>query len=82
MANDSLSAIVAVNQLPIKIVVVGNGSTIKSLATHTRNSQSATAMFFLLFTYYSTILLFILLVRSIAQHDEHVVFLCSREYTS
>ena len=52
MVTDALSAIVpvvAVNQLRITIVVVGKGGTIKWLATPARNSQSATAVFFLLF---------------------------------
>ena len=46
MVNDALSTtvpIVAVNQLPINILVVGIGGTIKFLATPDRNCQSATA---------------------------------------
>ena len=36
MVNAAVSAIVAVNQSPIKIVVVGRGGTIKLMATPAR----------------------------------------------
>ena len=76
MVNNALAAIVpiaAVNQLPINIVVVDEGGTIKLLATPARNSQSATARLFLLFLYCID-LIFMLFVRTIAKHDKHWFF--------
>ena len=66
----SLSAIVpivAVNRLPVNIVVVDKGAAVVLLATPARSSQSATAGLFLLFLY-SIDYMFKLFVGSIAKH--------------
>ena len=76
MVNDPLSAIVpivAVNQLPTTSIVFDKGGTLKLLATPARNSQSTTVRLFLLFLYCIDSV-FILFVRSIAQHGEHGFF--------
>ena len=76
MANDALSVIiliVAVKQLPISIVVVDKGGTMKLLAIPARNGQSTTARLFLLFLYCIESML-MLFARSIVQLDEHESF--------
>ena len=84
MVCDALSGIVpivAVNQLPINIVVVDKGSSIMFLVTSARYSQSATARLFLLFLYCIDSM-FMLFVRGIAKNISMGFFQCSREYTS
>ena len=81
MINDAVSAIVlivAVNQLPISMVVVDKKGTIRWLATPARNSQSATARLFVLFVNCIDSM-FMLFVRSTAKHDCHGVFAISLE---
>ena len=54
MVNDALSAIVpivAANQSPINIVVVGRGGSVRLFASPARNSQSATVRVLLLALY-------------------------------
>ena len=85
MVNYTVSAIVpivAVNQLPINFVVVGERGTLKLLATPARNSQSATARLFLLFLYCIDAMV-MLFERANPKHDWHGSFRCfSREYAS
>ena len=84
MVNDALSSLVptvVVDQSPVNIAVAGKGSTMKLFATTARNSQSATARLFILFLS-CTDSMFMLFVRSIATHDYHGFFQCSREHTS
>ena len=52
MVNDALLVIVpivAVNELPVYILVVGKGDTVMFSATFARNNQCVTARVFLLF---------------------------------
>ena len=69
MVSDALLVIVlivAVNQLPINIVV-DKGGTIKLFASPARIRQSATARLFLLFLY-CIAYMFMYFVRGIAKH--------------
>ena len=81
IVNDALSVIfliVAVRQLPINIVVVDKGDTMKLLAIPARNSQATTVLLLLLFLYCIESML-MLFVRSIAQLDEHESFFYTLE---